>query len=208
LGKSIYIIAFPQKETISLSDNVLSFSNPKHLFVGLLDTPRHYSQFVSIAQTDIVDTKAYPSINGKTLQVQYVIQTSNNTKPLIALYPHQSENLSGTIAVLGVYPTIRGNLRLVQTNQFTTDYPLIQPKSTFDALANDHADLRGQIHSDIQIFLQEGTPSSHDYYLGTWFGKAGTLLQLADSQGLEEDKKQLLAYIEPIFINSLSYFSY
>lgn len=208
MDNASYIIAFPQKETVSIDGKTLFFPHIQHLFIGLLDDGNHYSDFVSLANTDVTDTEAYPSLQGNTAQTRYLVQTKNDITPLLALYPHQYENLQSPVKTLGSYQTIRGTLHLVKTNSFTTTNTLITPPSTFPSLITDHSDLKKQIRQDIASFIQKGPPDSKDYYLGTWFGKVSNLLLLANMENMDAEKKQLLIYIKPLFMRSLSYFSY
>lgn len=208
IGNHFYIVTFPQQTIVTLQNNMLSITHPGQIFVGLLDTKDHYNLFQKISSAEITNTQVYPDIADTKLATTYDITTSNNTMPLITLYPHQFDTLTNAQQVLGTYQTLRGPLRLVQTNTFTTSFPLITPDTAFVKLSHDYPDLTTQIKQDISNVIAKGPPNSKDYYLGTWFGKVDNLLLLADAFGLDNQKQTLLQFAEPLFLESLDNFSY
>jgi endoglucanase Acf2 len=202
-----YIIAFDTPVTIRRQTDQILLQNPKHVFIGVLDTPAHYNQFKQIANVRILDTQSYPAIDTSTMTVQYKIN-DNGTVPLIALYPHQYDTLTNKPTVLGQYQTIRGTLQLVKTDNFTSKIPLIVPPQTYQNLNQSHPDLNAAVSDDIENYIRKGKAQGNDYFLGTWFGKGADLLQLADMLGEKEEEKKLLNFVEPIFYQSLQGFSY
>ncbi|HWY79532.1 MAG TPA: glycosyl hydrolase [Candidatus Sulfotelmatobacter sp.] len=202
-----YIVAFDTPVTITQKSNQIILQNPKHIFIGLLDSPEHYSLFKQIATIRILDTQSYPSINTTTVNIQYKLN-NNGIIPLIALYPHQFDNLASKISVIGQYQTIRGSLRLVKTDNFTTATPLIVPPQTYQNVTKNYPDLHTAIKQDIENIIKNGKAPGNDYYLGTWYGQIADLLQLADTLGEKEEENKLLQYIEPLFYQSLQNFYY
>src|SRR2546429_4959027 len=152
-------------------------------------------------------TMATPEIRGTKLFTTYSLATSGPA-PLIALYPHQQENLADRLPVLGSYTTIRGTMTLVQTHAFTTALPLQRPATDFSALKTVPPDLASALPSDIQNFIATGPPGSKDYFLGVWFGRGTDLLQLAHALGLHDQEQRLLKFMEPVFMQSMGYFRY
>lgn len=208
INNHFYIIKFPQQVAITLQNNTLTITNPGQVFVGLLDSKDHYDLFSSITSAEITDSQVYPDLADTKLATTYQLTTTNNTLPLIALYPHQYDVLANAKQVLGTYQTLRGPMRLIQANMFTTSIPLLTPATGFTKLSKDYPDLVAQIKDDITTVITKGPPNSKDYYLGTWFGKVDNLLLLADAFGLDKQKQTLLQFAEPIFLESLDNFSY
>ncbi|HZE87503.1 MAG TPA: glycosyl hydrolase [Methylomirabilota bacterium] len=202
-----YIYVFPKVLTIHQDKNKITIPNPERIFVGLLDKKANYSLFKENSTVEILDSQASAQITADQLTVLYKLTTATGT-PLITLYPHQYNLSLSKKDILGTYETIRGQLKLIKTDNFPLSFPLTIPSGSFAKLDNDYPDLTKQIQTDIQDIIKDKPPASEDYYLGTWFGKVSNLLLLADAYNLDRDKQQLLNYVEPIFLESLKHFSY
>lgn len=202
-----YAFILPEKTQFALNKNMLKIQSPKKIFIGLLDKPEHFDLFKDIAEIDILDSHVNFSIDASTLSTQYSLQT-NSITPLMTLYPHHFDLLASKKDILGEYQTIRGPLKLIKAQNFTTSQPLAIPPGTYQKLSKDYPLLSSQIRSDIAKVISKGPPDSKDYYLGTWFGKVASLSLLAETQNLSDQKQSLLKFIEPIFIQSLNNFEY
>lgn len=202
-----YLFVVPQKMSFSINNNVLTLGNVSQLFVGILDDPSHVGLFLKQANNDLNSTNAVFSINNNVLTISYQFTTTNGPT-LVALYPHQADSLNENEKIFGQYKSIRGPLNLIQANTFTTKVPLNTPPVGFSPLVKQHSDLTTQVNTDISSFMSVGPPASKDYGLATWFGEGASLLQLADVLHQEQSKTKLLKYMEPIFIQSMEYFSY
>lgn len=202
-----YLLAVSKNIKWDISNNVISLPNTNEIFVGLLDKPQDKDLFLKIVNNDLKNTVASYFFSSNMLQTTYNLKTTSG-KTLIALYPHQYDNLKDSVKILGSYKTIRGNLNLIQANSFTTSIPFIKPAFGFTKINKSYPELILQLNTDVSNYISQGPPNSKDYYLGTWFGKGISLLQLSDTLGDNTDKEKLLSYITPIFIKSLSYFSY
>lgn len=202
-----YIYAFPKSTQIELQQNSIRITPVEKMFVGVLDKPENFALFKENSKVVLTDSQASPQIADNKLTVLYKL-TSQNGEPLIALYPHQYDLLPYKHEVVGTYQTIRGELRLIKSDNFTLSFPLITPDGTFKKLKGDYPDLTIQIKKDIQSMISGPIPASKDYFLGTWFGKASNLLLLADIYDLQKEKQELLEYIKPVFRESLNEFEY
>jgi endoglucanase Acf2 len=202
-----YILVFDAAHPVQLTENALSISNAKRVFLGMLDTRNHYDLFKNTASTEITNTSATPAVNGNQLTTTYTFVT-RGAPPLIVLYPHQSSFLSKPQPILGMYETIRGTLSLVQTNSFATTLSIQVPATGFPALKTTSVDLQSAFTSDCDAFLQQPLSGSKDYFLGTWFGKGTNLLLLAQTLGMKDQQQRLLRFLEAKFAESTSYFAY
>jgi hypothetical protein len=109
-----YIFSLNTAIPVQLSGNTLTLHGAQRVYLAALPSRASYWQFKQDASTEILGTMATPEIHGTMLNTTYSLATSGPA-PLIALYPHQRENLADRFSVLGSYTTIRGTLTLVQT---------------------------------------------------------------------------------------------
>jgi endoglucanase Acf2 len=202
-----YILVFDAAHPVQLSGTSLTMQGVNRVFLGVLDTRAHYNLFRNAATTEITNTMASPHIQGHQLITTHTLTTSGSAAPLITLYPHQSPFLASHQPVLGTYSTIRGTASLVQTKTFTTSLPIDIPATNIPKIASPPADLLSALNNDITTFIQQGPPNSKDYYLGVWFGRGDNLLLMAENLGLHTQEQRLLQYMEPQFIQSMSYFA-
>ena len=202
-----YIVALDAAIAVQLSGNTLVLHGARRVYLAALPGRESYSQFEKDASTEILGTMATPEIHGAMLYTTYSLATSGPA-PLIALYPHQWDNLANPLPAMGSYTTIRGTLTLVQAHAFTTVLPLERPATDFSALRTIPPDLTSALTSDIQNFIATGAPGSKDYFLGVWFGRGADLLQLAHALGYHNQEQQLLEFLEPEFAQSMGYFHY
>lgn len=202
-----YILSLNTAIPVQLSGNTLTLHGAQRVYLAALPSRASYSQFKEDASTEILGTMATPEIHGTMLYTTYSLATSGPA-PLIALYPHQRDNLADTLPVLGSYATIRGTLSLVQTHAFATALPLQRPATDFSSLRTIPPDLASALNSDIQNFIATGQPGSKDYFLGVWFGRGTDLLQLAQALGLQNQEQRLLKFMEQVFTQSMGYFHY
>lgn len=202
-----YIYAFPQKTTIKLKQAMISVDAVEKMFVGLLDKPENFALFKQSSNVMITDSLASPQVADNKLTVLYKL-TTQNSQPLITLYPHQYDLLPSKQEILGTYQTLRGELRLIKADNFTLSFPLLMPNGTYTKLQNDYPDLTSQIKKDIKSVIDGPVPTSKNYFLGTWFGKISNLLLLADAYDLDREKQELLDFVKPIFLESLKEFEY
>lgn len=207
INSHAYIIILPTATTISIANNQIALGDVKQVFVGLLDKVSNYKPFLSLASSTVINTHVTPTIVNNKLKVTYTITTSSGSG-IMALFPHQYDNLTTKPAIIGTYQSIRGPLHLYQMTSFTQETNLITPPDNFSPLLKSHPDLNAQIKKDIASVMKQGPPNSTDYYLGTWFGKVDNLLLLADTLRMQSEEKMLLSYVEPIFHKSLSNFYY
>src|SRR2546421_7944851 len=143
-----YILSLNTAIPVQLSGNTLTLHGAQRVYLAALPSRASYSQFKEDASTEIMGTMATPEIRGTKLFTTYSLATSGPA-PLIALYPHQRENLADRLPVLGSYTTIRGTMTLVQTHAFTTALPLQRPATDFSALKTVPPDLASALPSDI-----------------------------------------------------------
>lgn len=206
-NNNVYIFALPQHSSLNIQPRSLTIDGAQSVFVGLLDKRENFKEFLEISSINILDTQVYSSVDNDNLQVQYQVKSDMGT-PLIALYPHQYENLKFFYPVVGEYQTVRGILKLIKTDSFMTNVPLVIPKTSFDRLKNNPQDLIDQVVMDSNKIISEGNPPTGVYFLGTYFGKIASLISLSDTLDLPQTRTALINYIEPIFYKSLVNFRY
>ena len=203
-----YLVSLDTVGSIQLVGTTLTLQRARRVYLAAMPNRAAYSLFQTNTATEIVGTQATPAINGNMLTTAYTLAT-HGPAPLIALLPHQWDNLATNLPRVGKYATIRGSMTLVQTSTFATTLPLDVPATDFTPLR--HAiptDLSTSLQHDIESFLATGPPASHDYYLGVWFGRGADLLQLAMALGYHTLEQRLLKYMEPLFAQSMNDFAY
>ena len=206
-NNNTYLLYVSQKTVIQISQHTIIIPRTTRLTIALLDKKEHVSLFKDISHVDITDSEFSPQIDPDTITTTYQLTTSGGT-PLITLYPHQMDFLSGKVDVLGSYQTLRGELKLIKADSFTLKIPLTMPGVAFPKPSKDIPGEIDQIKKDTTDVISQKAPDSQDYYLGTWFGKVTNLILLADTFGLDDEKHRLIEFAEPIFIKSLDGFYY
>jgi endoglucanase Acf2 len=201
-----YIIALPKKSSMQIFDKKLVINSHK-IFIGALDTPEHFSLFKQNSQFEIMDTVVVWRTTDDVLETYYKF-IGNDKTPLIALLPHQYESLKEKKEFLGSYDTLRGKMQLVKGDSFTTVSPLIVPAESFESLKDNHSDFISALKEDQKKILSDNQPDNGDYFLGAWYGKAANILLLLDSAGLQQEKQQLISYLESKLLRSLTYLKY
>ncbi len=207
VNNNLYILLLPAPVSIEFTPSSITIHEWNKTVIGLLDKKENIAAFKKIRNISIKQTSVSFLTGKNTLATTYAMDT-NAVPSLIALYPHHFDRLTKTLLVLGGYKTLRGELKLVQTNSFTTQTSYRIPKETFDAIPKPPADFMQSLKSDIATLAKEPIPDSRDYFFGTWLGKATSLLQLADSQNLVDEKKQLIEFLSPLFKEVLDGFHY
>ncbi len=202
-----YIFVLPQKSAHSVKKNEIIIEKPGSIFIGLLDKNSNYDLFKENSDIEILRTSATPTVDSDGLITSYKTVTNGKT-PLITLFSHQSDFLTEKPDILGIYPTLRGDLELVRANTFATRIPLLRPDDSFKEVRKGNSEVIAQLKKDIKEVIEKVPPDSKNYYLGTWFGKVTSLIQLADTFKLPVEKEKLLKFVEPIFTKSLTYFKY
>ena len=201
-----YIVAFPQKSSVQIADKKIVINSQK-AFVGILDKPDHFALFKDSAHAEILDTVVQWDTQSNILEASYTF-LGNEKKPLIALLPHQYELLKDKKEILGSYETLRGKMQLIKSDSFTTSIPLITPDQSFTGLKQNHPDFIAALKEDQKKILSDKQPDNGDYFLGAWYGKAANILLLLDAAGLDQEKQELLSFLEPKLIKSLSYLKF
>lgn len=201
-----YIVALPQKSTVKINHRTIII-NSSQIFVGILDTPKNFTLFKQHAKSEISDTVVQWNVTTDTLETTYQF-IGNNSQPLIALLPHQYDNLKEKKESLGSYETLRGTMHLVKADTITTATPLIVPDESFNKLQQQYPDFITALKEDQKKILSDDQPDNGDYFLGAWYGKAANILLLLDSAGLEKEKQELLTMLEPKLLRSVNYLRY
>jgi endoglucanase Acf2 len=206
LRNHTYLIVFPKESKLSKEKNKIQ-SDSKKVFIALLPDTSKLQAFLDIADIQIRATTANFTIVNQTLLTTYTLETNGKTS-LIALFPHQADFLVTPLQVLGTYKTLRGNMHLVQANSFTTKLTLQTPPADFAPLKTPDAAFVEQVKTDIAQTLSQPPSTSQNYYLGTYFGKVATLIQLADVANLPKEKQILISFLKPTFLQSMDYYAY
>ncbi|WDE09838.1 di-heme oxidoredictase family protein [Thalassomonas haliotis] len=175
--------------TISATQISANLPDGKNYFTvaGLPDDSNAtFLAFADKAYNFVTDTRVNWSVSDNTGQVstQYQVTTSaksegNNSGTLMALYPHQWRNLSGTTTG-AQYESIRGIMKLVAGNSFTTvmDYHGILPRmpdlpdaAAVAEIGQHLSDYYGYGASLTPKFIQPGADGGNTGYDTYWMGK-------------------------------------
>ncbi|MBA3723682.1 MAG: hypothetical protein H0W89_02175 [Candidatus Levybacteria bacterium] len=208
MDKKYYLVSLDQEREIKYSSKGIDIVQPKKIVVSLVDKPENIDTFLQYANTEVTNTSVSQEINSKELNTTYTFDSTNNDKVLTTLLPHQFDNLINKVTPIGEYTTLRGKAKLVALNAFTTSIPAIIPNQTFIKATTNESEIKAQLKKDIEQQLKEKAPDSKNYFLGTWFGKVTSLIQLAEVYGLTQEKQKLVSYVTPIFTDSLKYYKY
>lgn len=201
-----YSIVMPEKTAVQITEKKITITST-HVFVAILDKPENFALFKQHANTEITDTLVRWNIKDNRLETDYQFITNNNI-PLIAVLPHHYEYLKETYKTLGTYETLRGKMYLLKADTITTSSPLITPDETFPKLQKTYPDFITALKEDQKKILSDTQQENGDYFLGAWYGKAASILLLLDAAGLEKEKQELLAYLEPKLLRSVNYLRY
>lgn len=202
-----YLIVFPSNTSLSSSDQKI-VSNSSTVFVALLDNRDHYDEFLKIASVQLTGTRITYKMSNNVLKTNYDISTTTSTPPLLAILPHQKDFLVPAVKSLGTYDSIRGPLEIIKTKNFTTEIRLTALLPTFPTLTSVPPGFLQQLVNDTEKVLSQEPPKSRDYYLGTYFGKVSSLIQLTESHGLTVEGKKLRNHLKPLFLESMTHFGY
>jgi len=199
-----YLIYPKNGDSIKINNNSLELYADE-VFIALLPDKKLYSNFLEIADNPITATGIEFNISDN-IQTTFSAITDSGTT-LLALFPHQINNLTEKTDILGSYSTLRGNMDLIKANSFTTTLPTPNLNDSFPDISNT-VELASQVRLDASKILSSPIPESQNYFLGTYFGKISTLIQLADVAKLSDVKKELVNFVSPVFIDSLNNFEY
>lgn len=207
VGDRSYLLAFDRTIAVRFAADTLRLDGAARVFVAALDSRNSYGLFKSIADSEVLGTKAAARFEGGKVVTTYTVRSSGPS-PLLTLYPHQAQFLAAPLHFLGSYSSIRGTLSLVRATSFTTALSAPPPAGGFDSLNAVPPDLAASLKNDIDGFVKTGPPASKDYFLGVWLGRGTDLLQLAQSTGAADQAQVLLKYLEPALASGLSGFVY
>lgn len=205
-GKN-YALFFNNRLSIEYSKNEVIISNPKKMFLAILDKAQSYTTFEKHKNDVIEDTRIIYTINENYLETSFSIQ-SNNENPLVGLLPHQFDILNDQVDYVGEYETLRGPLKLVEKSSFSTAIPILIPSDLFKKTNVNEKLIVNQIKTDVKDILKNTPPDSKNYYLGTWFGMISNQILLCDTYGLEDEKNNLINFVHPILEESFNYYKY
>ncbi len=205
---SSYLFSLSKTTEITITEKEILLSPQSQVFVALLPNREAYGEFLTIADSEIKNTYADFQINGQSLETTYHFVTGGAV-PLVALLPHQFDQLSATLPVIGTYDSLRGPLRLVRAKIFTTKLPKIAPKESFAPLtAAGQLVVKPALQQDLASLRKTPLPESKNYFLGTWLGKVASLAQLADSLDMIKEREELLDLLEGRLVDGFKYYTY
>jgi endoglucanase Acf2 len=160
--------------------------------------------FLASAYAFPVTTRADWSYDEKTSRVRatYHIETrareGTTTATLMGLYPHQWSAMSQSTADAPHYDTVRGAIRLIRGNEFTTErtyhgfVPSWGPLEDPSAKAAVASLLVGDVAKSDQLFTRMGHGT---YWIGKGLGALAQLLNIAEASG-SRDSNALLAQLK------------
>ena len=194
------------------------WSNPTDLVLHLPAKARYFSvaglpdeqdasiqEFLSVAYAFPVSTRADWAYDEKAskVRVTYTVETTaregQNGTTMMGLYPHQWAATSSVAASAAHYDSVRGQIRLIKANQFTTERvyhgfvpswgPLEDPanKAAVDSL------LTGDVAKSDQLFTRKGHGT---YWIGKGLGALTQLISIAEASGRTKDRDALLQQLK------------
>ncbi|MEI8298506.1 MAG: glycosyl hydrolase [Pseudomonadota bacterium] len=162
-------------------------------------------QFLSVAYAFPTETRSQWSYDERSsrVRVTYSIATvareGRGRETLIGLYPHQWTASAVATDAAPHYDTVRGQLRLIRGNQFTTERtfhgilpswgPLEDPaaKMAVDSLLAD------DVAKSAQIFFRDGHGT---YWVGKGLGALAQLASIAEAEGKQKERATLLGQLK------------
>lgn len=204
--KNSYIVVADSEGIIDQDKKTITIP-AKRLFIAILPARDSYEKFNELSTIDIKGTETKMYVDENIVASKYSVATENK-KPLVALLPHQYDTMTKKQPTLGVYDTIRGQMKLIESSSFVTTQPLIKPLTSFPSISKGSDEIRQQLKKDIEEFKKGKIPTSRGYFLGTWLGTATNLIMLADTYTLQAERDDLISYIKPVYRDSLKEFEY
>jgi endoglucanase Acf2 len=206
IKKKWYIITSQKPYVMQISNDSLTVQTTTALTVALLDDRTHAQEFRAIAGAQIEDTAATYEVRGAGLATNYQIKT-NDITPFVGLFPHHQDHLMHDVEEVGSYDTLRGKLSLIKTSSFTTTLTAPELPLSFERVKTGEKEIVNALKKDISSVLKED-PSRKIYGRGVWLGRSATLIQLADTYKLEQEKQQLMSYTLPLLRQALNDIEY
>jgi endoglucanase Acf2 len=203
-----YLLVPDAGASVQLQTGEILLAHATRVYLALLDSPKHLTKFAAAARSEITDTHFTFHPWRHQLLISFQLATAGRGLPLLALYPHQYNNLFTRETFVGGYATLRGPLRLISADRFAIGIPLMTPPMSFPRLRPVSAPLKDQLQRDIASYLTDTPPGAGDYAIGKWLGKGASLLELAETEGLLPEAGRLLAFLEPAFGRAMDQFSY
>ena len=206
-----YAIFAPTGSTWDWSDpNNLKLSLPEHSryfsIAGLPDnTLPTLQQFLAVAYAFPTNTKVEWKYDPQSSKVNslYTVETiakeGTNLATFMGLYPHHWANLSSTYAPKHTYDSIRGEIKLITSNQFSLDQTYNGFVPWWGALNSQaysskvKSVLVGDLAKSGQLFTKMGRGT---YSIGKGLGAVAQLMSVAEAEGQLETRDELLLLLK------------
>ncbi|HVN43026.1 MAG TPA: glycosyl hydrolase [Steroidobacteraceae bacterium] len=166
------------------------------------DSAATLNDFLAVAYAFPVDTRVEWNYDERastvrtSFRVQTVAKEGQNEKTFMGLYPHQWTAVAPASASKYQYESVRGPIRLISGNAFTTELPYhgvlpvwggLADKSSVDSL------LVGDIAKADQLFEKQGNGT---YWQGKGFGALAQLASVAEAEGQMDKRDKLLGKLK------------
>jgi len=219
--RTFYGLYFPENTKIvriSQSPPVISvkFSgSEKFMSIGLLPTKEDLSFYYNYAYSFVNNTEVSWSYNEKTndvitnFQVYTLSKRFNQQKTLLALFPHQWKNIdSGNVISNKEYSTLRGKMKVVEGNSFSTKNKFFGILPFLPNVLN-----QDQVQHIIQLLnsekdtLLEGPSDDDDntYSTAKRCAKVADMICVADRLGDTSTRDYLITRLKNLLSNWFTY---
>ena len=173
---------------------------------GLPDArPETVEDFRAVAFAFPVDTRAdwsydeRASVVRTTFTVTTVARDGGGAATLMGLYPHQWYALTPAQKAGHAYESVRGPIRLIKGNSFAIERPYggFVPRwaGLTDPSASESVDslMVGDLAKADRLFMRQGRGT---YWIGKGLGAVAQLMNVAEAQGKDETRDELLALLK------------
>lgn len=204
-----YIFLFPLKAKLQKNQNILILQDADFLFAGVLPKNTDPSLYYPLAGINITNTIFSYNIENNLLKLSYNFFTNKKVQLLVALFPHQFDNLSQQNKPISEFATLRGGMKLIRANEFSIQKELIIPPITFSDFDNSKkAEFILTLKKEVKDIESEKEPTSTDYFLGTYLGRLTSILQLTNVFKLEQEEVIMKTKISKILFQVKDDFIY
>ncbi len=202
-----YAVSFDKEYVLYTQKNSFTIPEAVKISIAVLDDPAHYRDFVKDAPVEITNTNVAYVLDGDSMTTRYSFITEKGI-PLVAVFPHQWDYIQGNYEVIGTFQTLRGEMKIIRSNAFSTKMLLNVPPSFFTPVDKWQEEIKVQLIKDVDKYLKAPVPESRNYFLGTWLGTGNRLLLLSETMGMDNEKKKLQEYLTKVLLESLDHYKY
>lgn len=173
-------------------------------------TEKSIDFFLGLPWSEVADTQMQVEMMDGTVSLHLLALNQQKTLSLMTLWPHHrlapeySKEQS-----LGYYDTVLGRLELQSGNELQLRFSSQTLPSSFSPITDNtqREQIISALKEDTRRYQNEVKPEGV-YFGGAWLGGLATLVQLADTYKLQEERSQLLDLLEKHLLESVDRFQY